>query len=66
MAVNSQPEQDGTKENEMAVYEKCWSDAKRRAYSDTSKTQTEHYYDLLVERKDSPCTEEEQGNNEDE
>jgi len=35
--------------------EKCWSDAYRRMICDSSKSQTEHYYDLLKERKDNPC-----------
>jgi len=44
----------------MSVCEKCWSDAGCRVYSDTSKTKAEHYFDLLKERKDNPCTKEEQ------
>ena len=44
----------------MSACEKCWSDAGRRAYSDTSKTKSEHYMDLLEERKDNPCTPDEQ------
>jgi hypothetical protein len=39
----------------MAVCEKCWADAGRRAVSNPHKSQTEHYYDLLEERKDNPC-----------
>jgi hypothetical protein len=39
----------------MAVCEKCWTDAYSRAMGDFSKTQTEHYCDLIEERKDSPC-----------
>ena len=42
------------------VCEKCWSDAYRRMLVDTSKSQSEHYYDLLEERKDNPCSSEEQ------
>ena len=44
----------------MAACEKCWSDAYRRMLADTSKSQTEHYYDLLEEKKDNPCSSEEQ------
>jgi hypothetical protein len=36
--------------------EKCWSDAFLRMLADPSRTQTEHYSDLLLERKESPCT----------
>ena len=42
------------------VCEKCWSDAYRRMLADPSKSQGEHYYDLLEERKDNPCSLEEQ------
>ena len=42
--------------------EKCWGDAYMRWMSDPSKTQAEHYRDLLDERKDSPCSEDEQRN----
>ena len=44
----------------MAACEKCWRDAASRERSDTSKTQGEHYRDLIHERQDSPCTPEEQ------
>jgi len=43
----------------MAGCEKCWADAFRRSYG-TSKSQTECYYELLEERKDNPCTPEQQ------
>jgi hypothetical protein len=39
----------------MAVCEKCWNDAFDRMHSDPSKSQAEHYHDLLEERKDNPC-----------
>lgn len=39
----------------MARCEKCWNDAYTRSLSDTNKSQTEHYFDLLEERKDNPC-----------
>ena len=40
--------------------ETCWADAYSRSLSDTSKTQTDHYNDLLEERKDNPCKPNEQ------
>ncbi len=40
--------------------EKCWADAYWRWHWQPGKTQAEHYADLLVERKDDPCTEYEQ------
>lgn len=36
--------------------EKCWSDAFRRVAFDPSKSQSEHYRDLLEERRKRPCT----------
>ena len=42
----------------MTACEKCWADAYVRSLADTSKTQTDHYMDLLDERKDNPCVEE--------
>jgi len=40
--------------------EKCWGDAYMRMRCDSSKSQAEYYRDLLNERKDNPCTPEEQ------
>lgn len=40
----------------MAMCEKCWGDAYMRMLGEPSKSQTEHYKDLLNERKDNPCT----------
>ena len=40
--------------------EKCWSDAYGRMRANPSKSQAEHYHDLLEERKDNPCSPEEQ------
>lgn len=42
--------------------EKCWGDAYFRWYSmmDVRKSQSDHYRDLLEERKENPCTPEEQ------
>lgn len=42
------------------VCEKCWRDAYMRMIVDPVRSQTSHYYELLEERKDNPCTEEEQ------
>ena len=44
----------------MGCCEKCWGDAYRRALGDTSKTQSDHYRDLLEERKDNPCSQKDQ------
>jgi len=44
----------------MAVCEKCWEDAYFRTLSDPAKSQYEHYVDLLLERRDTPCSAEEQ------
>lgn len=44
----------------MASCEKCWSDAYWRTHSDPMKGQSEHYQDLVRERKENPCTPEEQ------
>lgn len=43
----------------MSACEKCWGDAYRRMMM-LGGSQTEHYYALLEERKDNPCTPEEQ------
>lgn len=43
----------------MAACEKCWSDAYMRSLSN-GKPQTENYQALLQERKDKPCSKEEQ------
>ena len=40
--------------------EKCWSDACRRAAMDSRKDVAAHYHDLLDERKDEPCSPEQQ------
>jgi len=32
--------------------EKCWSDAYMRMWGEPSKSQAEHYEDLIVERQD--------------
>jgi len=45
----------------MPTCEKCWADAHRRAVSNPTRSQVDHYYDLLEERKDNPCSPEEQG-----
>jgi hypothetical protein len=38
----------------MSACEQCWLDAYVRKLSDPSKSQTEHYHDLLSERP-APC-----------
>lgn len=43
----------------MAGCEKCWRDAGRRAWSRQSD-KVEEYHRLLEERRDNPCTPEEQ------
>lgn len=42
--------------------EKCWRDAWARFYAsaDPSKDVSDHYRDLLAERRDSPCTPEQE------
>ena len=44
----------------MASCEKCWSDSYMRMSENPMMGQTEHYHELLKERKDNPCTLEEQ------
>lgn len=44
----------------MAACEKCWADAFGRVRDHPMKSQTEHYQDLLEERKFNPCTPEQQ------
>jgi hypothetical protein len=44
----------------MSACEKCWGDAHMRAMCHPSKSQAEHYHDLLEERKNKPCSPHEQ------
>ncbi len=44
----------------MASCEKCWSDSYMRIDTDPMKSQTEHYHELIEERKEHPCTPEQQ------
>ncbi len=44
----------------MASCEKCWVDAFNRSYNDPMKDQAECYSELIKERKDNPCTPEQQ------
>jgi len=44
----------------MPACEKCWQDAYMRMVNNPMKSQAVHYQDLLEERKDNPCSEEEQ------
>lgn len=39
----------------MSACEKCWGDAYLRSLCNPTKTQAEHYRELLEERKDNPC-----------
>ena len=49
----------------MAACEKCWADAYGRMKANPNKGQGEHYYDLLEERKDNPCSLKEQEGSDD-
>ena len=40
--------------------EKCWRDANRHFFLNPSKSIAGYYHELLKERKDNPCTSEEQ------
>ena len=42
------------------ICKKCWADAYMRTVSNPMLSQTEHYNQLLEERKNNPCSEEEQ------
>ena len=44
----------------MTSCEKCWGDAYMRSLGDRSKSQSEHYRDLLKEREETPCSLKEQ------
>lgn len=44
----------------MATCEKCWRDAYMRMVNHPMKSQAEHYQELLEERKDNPCSPNEQ------
>lgn len=46
--------------------EKCWNDAYLRWMANPGKPQADHYTDLLLERKDNPCTPEQQKRGNDE
>jgi hypothetical protein len=43
----------------MAACEKCWADAYMRSIG-SGKSQSDCYYELLEERKNNPCTPQEQ------
>lgn len=43
----------------MTVCEKCWADAYMRSLA-SGKSQTEEYEKLLEERREHPCSKEEQ------
>ena len=40
----------------MSACEKCWGDAYRREMDNPSKSQAEHYHDLIKERENNPCS----------
>lgn len=44
----------------MVSCEKCWSDAYWMTHSNPIKGQCEQYQDLVLERKNNPCTPEQQ------
>ena len=44
----------------MASCEKCWSDAYTKSMCNPYKSQAEIYSELIIERKDDPCTPEQQ------
>ena len=44
----------------MASCEKCWGDAYMKTFTNPSKSQAEHYSDLIKEREENPCTPEQQ------
>jgi len=44
----------------MASCEKCWGNAYTRFRLDPSKSQAEHYHDLIKERNGNLCSPEEQ------
>ncbi len=44
----------------MASCEKCWDEAYLRTFENPMKSQSEHYSDLVNERKDNQCTPEQQ------
>jgi hypothetical protein len=46
----------------MASCEKCWNDAYVRMINNPDKSQSQHYHDLLEERKNNPCNEEQNRN----
>jgi len=48
----------------MSACEKCWREAGRRVMSDTSKTQTDHYGDIIKEKEGNPCSPQEQSGEE--
>ena len=45
----------------MSACERCWADAYTRMHTrQDGRSQYEHYVDLLNERRNHPCTEDEQ------
>lgn len=44
----------------MSACEKCWADAHLRMQANPMKAQVDHYHDLLKERRETPCSPDEQ------
>ena len=44
------------------ICQQCWDDAYVRMMTNPSKTQMEHYMDLLEERKNNPCDDNDKNN----
>jgi hypothetical protein len=44
----------------MPACERCWADAYMRVLGEPSRSQADHYEDLLRERTDNPCCPHEQ------
>ncbi len=43
----------------LGMCNKCWNDAALRVGEDSSKSQYDHYIDLIDERRANPCSSEE-------
>lgn len=42
------------------ICQKCWNDAYMKSITLRGKSQAEYYSELIIEREDNPCTEEQQ------
>jgi hypothetical protein len=54
MALNRHQPLTCNKEGDKVACEKCWNDAYWRARGD-GRSQADHYFELLQERKNMPC-----------